>query len=247
MGGVAARKTLVDQIRYEEKNVLLLDAGDYFQGTPYFNLFRGEVEMKAMEQLGYDAAAIGNHDFDAGLDRFAEIAGTGGFPILCANYDFNDTPFKGKSKPWHIFKRSHMKIGVFGLGVQLEGLVAKAMFAETRFQNPIKKANEVAAILKEEEKCHLVICLSHLGFTSRFPGQPNDEILAKNTENIDLIIGGHSHHFLDSPVNFLNKVLKPVPVCQVGHSGVKLGKVQFSLETEGGAKKRMKGTALSVS
>lgn len=225
-GGVQNRLNLINAIRAAEKNVLLLDAGDIFQGTPYFNMFGGELELKLMSKMGYDAATMGNHDFDNGLDGFDKVKQHAKFPFLCANYDFSNTVLHGFTKPYKVFKKQGIKIGVFGVGVELDGLVSKKNYLETQYLDPVKKANEVAKKLREAEKCDLVICLSHLGYdyeTSKI----GDLALAKNTAHIDLIIGGHTHTFLEAPSEVNNAEGKRVLVNQVGWAGLNVGRVDF--------------------
>ncbi|UKN02099.1 metallophosphatase [Paracrocinitomix mangrovi] len=231
-GGVNRRKALIDKIRKEEKQVLLLDAGDIFQGTPYFNMHHGELEFKVMSAMGYDAATMGNHDFDAGIDGFKEMLPHADFPFLCANYDFDNTVLKGHTKPYQVFQKGPIKIGVFGVGVELDGLVSKSMYKDTVYQDPIEKANYWAAHLKNEEKCDLVVCLSHLGYFPRL-NKMCDKVLADSTENIDLIIGGHTHTFMQEPEMRKNKAKKSVLVNQVGWAGLILGRIDFYFDTKG--------------
>tara|TARA_B100000508_G_scaffold55003_2_gene42612 strand:- start:9933 stop:10841 length:909 start_codon:yes stop_codon:yes gene_type:complete len=227
-GGVARRYSLIKQIRSQEKNVLLLDAGDIFQGTPYFNKFHGTLEMKLMSQMGYDCATMGNHDFDAGLDGFLNAYQHADFPFVCSNYDFTNTQLKDVTKPYQIFQKGPFKVGIFGLGVGLEGLVPKVHYGDTIHQEPIPIANKMAKFLRFEEDCDLVICLSHLGY---YPKQFEDcdTLLAAETENIDLIIGGHTHTFLDRPEVHKNKIGEKVLINQVGWAGLALGRIDFYL------------------
>ena len=231
-GGVNRRKALIDQIREDEEHVLLLDAGDIFQGTPYFNMYGGELELKLMSEMGYDAATMGNHDFDAGLDGFVKAHPHADFPFLCTNYDFDNTVLKGKTQPFKTFEKGGLKIGVFGVGVELEGLVSKNLYGDTVYLDPIEKANYWAAYLKNEEKCNMVICLSHLGYKARLNNM-DDKVLAKETENIELIIGGHSHTFLDKPDMRKNKAGKSVLINQVGWAGIILGRIDFYFDKKG--------------
>ena len=228
-GGAAQRAFLIQQIRQEQKNVLLLDAGDIFQGTPYFNFYHGELEMKLMSEMGYDASAIGNHDFDAGVDGLAAQLPNATFPLINANYDFTNTEMEGKTIRYKIFQKGKLKIGVFGLGIELNGLVPQSLYGETKYNEPISIANQIANQLRNDEKCHLVICLSHLGYQYA-DNKVSDEVLAKNTSNIDLIIGGHTHTFLDAPVTFQNANGKNVLVNQVGWAGLILGRLDFSFQ-----------------
>lgn len=226
LGGVAARAELIQQIRTVEQQVLLLDAGDIFQGTPYFNLYKGEPEMKAMAAMGYDAATMGNHDFDAGLENFATQLQHGKFPLIICNYDFTNTPMEFKYQPYKIFKKGKLKIGVTAVGIEMSGLVPDALFGNTKYLDPVQKANEMAHKLKKGDGCDMVICLSHLGYQYK-SSKVSDETLAKESENIDLIIGGHTHTFLDEPVVLKNKTGSDVLVNQVGWAGIILGRLDF--------------------
>ncbi|MDB5223769.1 MAG: 5-nucleotidase [Chitinophagaceae bacterium] len=226
LGGVAQRASLINEIRNEAEHVLLLDAGDIFQGTPFFNIYKGEPEIKAMTAMNYDAATIGNHDFDAGLDDLALQLQHANFPILICNYDFSNTPMNNKYQEYKTFKRGKLKIGVTGVGIELQGLVAENLFGNTKYLDPVENANRVALKLKNEEKCDMIICLSHLGF--RYQGNKvSDEVLAAQSENIDLIIGGHTHTFFDNPLVYKNKIGNDVIVNQVGWAGIVLGRLDF--------------------
>jgi 5'-nucleotidase len=227
-GGAARRASIIDAIRREEENVLLLDAGDIFQGTPYFNYYGGELEFKLMSMMQYDIATLGNHDFDNGIDGFYAQLPHAKFDFVSANYDFKNTILDGIVKPYKIVKKSGLKIGVFGLGVELEGLVDKKLYKETVYNNPVEIAKDIVRTLKEEQKCDLIICLSHLGF--KYKNEPEkvcDIILAQQTKDIDLIIGGHTHTFLDKPVVEKNSIGKDVLINQVGCYGINLGRIDF--------------------
>ena len=227
-GGAARRASIIDTIRREEENVLLLDAGDIFQGTPYFNYYGGELEFKLMSMMQYDIATLGNHDFDNGIDGFYAQLPHAKFDFVSANYDFKNTLLDGIVKPYKIVKKSGLKIGVFGLGVELEGLVDKKLYKETVYNNPVEIAKDIVSTLKEEHKCDLIICLSHLGF--KYKNEPEkvcDIILAQQTKDIDLIIGGHTHTFLDKPVIEKNSIGKEVLINQVGCYGINLGRIDF--------------------
>ncbi len=226
LGGVAARAELIKKIRNENNQVLLLDAGDIFQGTPYFNIYKGEPEMKAMAAMNYDAVTMGNHDFDAGLENFAAQLKHANFPVLMCNYDFTNTPMEFKYLPYKIFKKGKLKIGVTGVGIQLTGLVPDSLFGNTKYLDPVQKVNETAAKLKKEEGCDMVICLSHLGYKYG-DNKVSDIVLAKETENIDLIIGGHTHTFMDAPELYTNKSGSSVLINQVGWAGIQLGRLDF--------------------
>lgn len=229
-GGIARRLTLINSVRKENPNVLLLDAGDIFQGTPYFNFYGGELEFKLMSMLGYDAATIGNHDFDNGVGGLAQQMPHASFELLSSNYDFTNTIMEGLTKPYRVFVKDGIRIGVFGIGIQLEGLVNKRQFKETKHLDPIELTDDMTRILKEEEACDLIICLSHLGYDYSNKERISDLKLAATTKDIDLIIGGHTHTFLDKPTITKNKEGNIVLVNQVGWGGIHVGRVDFHLD-----------------
>jgi len=231
LGGVARRYELIQQVRNEAENVLLLDAGDIFQGTPYFNRYKGILEMKLMTELGYDAATMGNHDFDIGIDGFIHAKQYAAFPFICSNYNFTDTNLDGKTEPYRIIEKGGVKVGLFGVGVELKGLVPDDKFGETVYLDPIETAQEYAALLKKKG-CDLIICLSHLGYSYE-SDKISDLKLAEATSGIHLIIGGHTHTFLDKPTEVVNKDGITVLVNQVGWAGVNLGRIDFEIESKG--------------
>lgn len=227
-GGFARRASLVQQIRNQENNVLLLDSGDIFQGTPYFNFFGGELEFKLMSMMKYDASTMGNHDFDNGLEGFFKVLPNAKFPFICSNYNFKNTILDGKTESYKIFDKNGIKVGIFGVGVELKGLVGKANYQETEYINPIEIAQQYSQFLRHEKKCDLVICLSHLGYDyEKEPEKMSDLILAKKTSGIDLILGGHTHTFLPEPQVLNNSEGKKVLVNQVGWAGLLLGRIDF--------------------
>lgn len=229
LGGVANRATLINSIRQEVDNVLLLDAGDIFQGTPYFNVYKGEPEIKAMSLMGYDAVTMGNHDFDGGIENFATQLRHASFPVLVSNYDFTGTAMEGKAKPYQVFKKAGLKIGVLGVGIELKGLVPENLYGKTIYSDPITALNTNADILKRKEGCDMIICLSHLG--DKYPdGKISDEILAKESYDVDLIIGGHTHRFFEKPLIYKNRSNADVIVNQVGWAGIQLGRLDFNFE-----------------
>ncbi|WP_282786941.1 metallophosphoesterase [Flavobacterium croceum] len=233
MGGVSRRATLIDEIRKENPNVLLVDAGDIFQGTPYFNYYGGELEFKLMSMMKYDFATLGNHDFDNGIDGFYAQLPHATFEFVSANYDFKNTVLNGHVKPYKTKTIDGVKIGIFGLGVELDGLVDKKNYKETVYNDPIEVATDMTRILKHQEKCDLVICLSHIGFKYKDePNKPSDLLLAKKTKDIDLIIGGHTHTFLDKPIIEKNLDGKDVLVNQVGCYGLNLGRIDFYVTSD---------------
>lgn len=226
-GGFLRRAAMIDQMRKEDKDLLLLDSGDFSQGSPYYTMFKGDVETELMNIMGYDAATIGNHEFDFGLENMARIFRKAKFPIVCANYDFTGTVGEGLVKPYVIIKRKGVRIGIFGLSPKLDGLVMASTCAGVRYSDPIKTANAVADKLKNEEKCDVVICLSHLGWDEA--GLNDMEMMAK-TRNIDLVLGGHSHSYFKTLNHVRNLDGKDVPNDQNGKHGIFVGKITLSLE-----------------
>lgn len=223
MGGVVAREAFIDGIRKQNQNVLLFDAGDFVQGTPYFNLFHGRVEAQAMNLMKYDAGTLGNHEFDYGLDSLKMIVKKLNFPILNCNYDFSETVLKDDIKPYVILKRFGLKIGVLGVGVDPEGLIQKNKYEGMLFKPAISSVNFYAKILKDSKKCDLVVCLSHLGY--------NDDIkLAEQSKNVDIIIGGHSHTYMEKPDMRKNLDGKEVLIFQTGKSGAYVNKIEVELD-----------------
>lgn len=232
-GGYARRAGLINKIREEEQGVLLFDAGDYFQGTPYFNVYGGEAEIKLMSQMGYDAVTMGNHEFDNGLEGFNNVYPHANFPFVSSNYDFSETILDGKIKKYHVIKHKGVRVGVYGLGVMLDGLVSPISYGKTRYLDPLKTALEMEQFLKEKKKCSLIVCLSHLGFDSE---EINDQIIGCETFFTDIIIGGHTHTLLDPPVKVKNKSFEDVTICQTGYGGVRLGRIDFWMGKRSGKK-----------
>lgn len=227
-GGVIARANLINLIKKDNPHTLVLDAGDVFQGTPYFNFFGGELELKLMSKMGYNASTLGNHEFDNGMEKLSKVLKHANFSFLNSNYTLKNTPLENKIKSHEIFKINGIKIGVFGLGIELEGLVEKKLYKGIKYLNPIEISKDISDDLKYNHNCDLIICLSHLGFSySKDKNIMCDLILAKQTKNIDLIIGGHTHTFLDEPVKVKNLENKDVIINQVGCFGINLGKIDF--------------------
>ena len=231
-GGVARRASLVQKVRKENPNTLLLDAGDIFQGTPYFNYFGGEIEFKLMSLLKYDAATMGNHDFDNSIEGFHHQLPNANFDFVCANYDFKNTILNTLVKPYKIFFKDGIKIGVFGLGIELHNLVSPELFKETNYLDPIEITKDITRELKENENCDLIICLSHLGYHYKNTQKVSDLKLAAATKDIDLIIGGHTHTFLPKPTLVKNVNNETVIVNQVGAYGVNLGRIDFYFDNQ---------------
>ncbi len=229
MGGAAYRAALIKSIREREGEVLLLDSGDIFQGTPYFNFYGGELEYKLMSAMGYDCATLGNHDFDNGIEGIISQLPNARFQFVNANYDFKNTALENVVKPYSIFKKKGLKIGVFGVGIELYGLVPEKLYGKIIYNDPIASANHIAAHLKLVEKCDVIICLSHLGYKYN-NNKVSDLVFAEKTEHIDLILGGHTHTFLNEPVQVKNLINKNVMVNQVGWAGLRLGAIRISFE-----------------
>lgn len=241
---MARRASLVNAIRQANPNTLLFDAGDIFQGTPYFNYYGGELEIKLMSMLKYDAATIGNHDFDNGIAGLYKQLPHAKFKFVSANYDLTNTILDTHVKPYEIFVKDSVRIGVFGLGIALEGLVLKNLYKETKYLDPVEIAQDMSRILKEDRQCDLIICLSHLGYHYREDNYIDDLKLARSTKNIDLIIGGHTHTFLPKPTIERNIEGKNVLVNQVGCYGINLGKIDFYLDND--KNKSAEGAAIIV-
>ncbi len=227
-GGVARRASLIKRVREENPNTILLDCGDIFQGTPYFNFYGGELEFKLMSMMGYDAATIGNHDFDNGIDGLYKQLPHARFDFVISNYDFKNTILDGKTLPYKVITKDGIRIGLFGVGIELQGLVDPKMYLETVYNDPVTTAQDMVALLRNEQRCDLVICMSHLGYSYR-EDKISDLKLASLTQDIDLIIGGHTHTFLEKPVVVKNAADKDVMVNQVGCYGINLGRIDFYL------------------
>lgn len=228
-GGAARRASIIKRIRSREPNVLLLDAGDMWQGTPYFNFYHGELEMKLMTAMNYEAATVGNHDFDAGIETLAKQLQHADFPLIISNYNFDNTPMQGKTAPYKIFEKDTIKVGVLGVGIELDGLVPQELYQDTEYLDPIKSANETARILKHEHKCDLVILLSHLGYKYK-SNRVSDVVVAEQSRDIDIIIGGHTHTFMNQPDVVANANGEEVLINQAGWAGLMLGRLEVMIE-----------------
>jgi 5'-nucleotidase len=241
-GGLARISELAKIQKEKNPNTLLLDAGDMFQGTPYFNYFKGELMLKVMSAAGYDAGTIGNHEFDNGLEGILQPLPNAAFPLINSNYDFSDTILEGKFPRYKTFKRSGITIGIYGLGIELNGLVGKKQYENTVYNDPLKVALEMERFLKNEKKCDLVICLSHLGLKYKSK-KVSDLVLAEETSMTDLVIGGHTHSYLEKPIEMKNKDGKSVIVNQAWWGGMVIGKIDFVFER---SKKKKVGTYSQV-
>lgn len=244
-GGVSRRASLIESIRAENPNTLLLDAGDIFQGTPYFNYYGGELEFKLMSMLKYDAATLGNHDFDNGVNGLYAQLPHAKFEFISSNFDFTNTVMDTHAKAYKTFNFDDIKIGVFGLGIELEGLVDPLNYKETKYLDPVEITQEMTRILKVREQCDLIICLSHLGYHYKNElNKISDLKLAAATKDIDLIIGGHTHTFLPKPTIVKNSEGENILVNQVGWAGINLGKIDFYFDSD--KNKAANGTSIIV-
>ena len=245
MGGMARRASLVERVRKEEPNVLLLDSGDIWQGTPYFNFFNGELEYKLMNEMQYDAATLGNHDFDLGLEGLQKQLPVANFEFLIANYDFSGTILKDKFKPYKVFEKEGVRIGVFGLGIEMEGLISKNLYGETVYLDPVQKAKEMVQELRNNQKCHLIVCLSHLGY-SYTTDKVDDRKLAAQVSGIDVILGGHTHTFMEKPEVLRHESGHETLIHQVGWAGIYLGRIDFEFNKKTKQRTSVKTAALPV-
>ncbi len=231
MGGAARRVAVVHRFRAEHPNALVLDCGDISQGTPYYNMYKGELEVRIMNLAGYDAMTIGNHEFDFGLDNMARIFSLADFPVVCANYDFTGTVLEDIVKPYITLRRNGVKIGIFGLSPQLEGLVQQSKCEGVVYKDPVQTAAEMTALLKDKEKCDVIILLSHLGIT-RNPGVGSmyDNVLVPQTHHIDLVLGGHTHTFLEQAEMVRDADGREVPIMHIGNNGVFMSRSELTLD-----------------
>lgn len=230
-GGYARRMGVIAEERKQDPNLLLVDAGDFCQGTPYFNFFHGRVEIDALNRMGYDAVTLGNHEFDNGLDTLAAVLRDAQFKVVCANYNVAGTPLEGIVHPYTIVRKGGLKIGIFGLGVQPKGLIADKNFAPIVYNPPYPVAQEMATLLRHDKQCDVVVCLSHLG---TYPATENDFCdveLAANTRDIDVIIGGHTHKVYDH-LRIRNLDGIEIPLAQMGKSGMNIGKIVLTMRPQ---------------
>jgi len=232
-GGVARRATLVKRIRQENPNTLLIDAGDVLQGTPYFNFYRGEVEYKVMSAIGYDASTLGNHEFDNGVEALAAALKFANFEIVSTNYDVKGTALEGRVKPYVVKTAGGIRIGLFGLGISPAALITPENFKGITYNDPVIASRNVVKILREQEHCALVVCMSHLGypFNSRPSNNIDDLKLAAQVDGIDFIASGHSHLFMDKPVEQTQPCGAKTLIFQVGKSGINVGRIDFTFRT----------------
>lgn len=226
-GGFLRRMALIEDERAKTPGLLLIDSGDFSQGSPYYNFYKGEVEVELMNRMGYDVATIGNHEFDFGLENMARIFRMAKFPIVCANYDFTGTSVEGLVKPYTIIKRNGLKIGLFGLSPQPKGLVDTTKFVGVKYLDPVETARRMAALLKTKKRCDVIICVSHLGWEDE---ELTDQMLVLATRDIDIVLGGHSHTYMKTLQYVKNVDGKDVPVDQNGKHGIWIGRIVLDLE-----------------
>jgi len=229
-GGVARRATLVKRVRRENPNTLMIDAGDVCQGTPYFNFYKGEVEYKAMSLIGYDVGTIGNHEFDNGVESLAKALQFANFDIVSTNYDVRGSALESKVKSHVVKEVGGLRIGLFGLGISPTGLITPDNFKPLLYLDPVRMSRDVTKLLREQERCTLVLGMSHLGY---YPEAKNGEIgdtqVAAQVEGIDFIASGHTHTFMEKPVLQKNPAGKDTIIFQVGRSGIYIGRVDFTV------------------
>lgn len=231
-GGIARRETLIKQIRENNKYTLLLDAGDAFEGSPYFDIYHGKLSYRAMSKLGYDAATLGNHEFDNGVEALATALNEAHFPIVCANYDFGDTKLAGRIKNYIIRDFDGIRIGIFGLGIDFEGLVSPEHHQGIRYEDPVLISEAMLRSLKTYENCQFVICLSHLGFAYK-GNRISDQKLARMVNGIDLIIGGHTQTFMHKPMIVKKGQHPPTIITQAGWGGLEIGQINLEFDRTG--------------
>lgn len=231
-GGVARRATLIKQVREENPNLLVIDAGDVFQGTPYFNFYKGEVEYRAMSEIGYDAGTLGNHEFDNGVDALVAAMKFARFEFVSANYDVRGTALEQRVKPYIVRNIGGIRVGLFGLGISPVGLITPANFKGVTYRDPVAAARQVVTQLREVEKCELVVGMSHLGYyPNPEPNQVGDSQVASQVDGIDFIAGGHTHTFMQTPVRVKQPSGKETLLFQVGKSGIYVGRVDFLVKS----------------
>lgn len=230
LAGVVRRKALVDSIRAIERNVLVFDSGDFSQGSPYYSVFHGDVEIEMMNEIGYDAATFGNHEFDFGLDNLKRLTLMADFPMVCTNYDFSNTVLKDIVKPYYIINIDGVRIGLIGLGTRPEGMIQEKHYVGMKFIEPYEIAERTAAYLKKKKRCDIVICLSHLGMYCVGNNIHCDTDLIANTKSIDVVLGGHSHTYMKGPEFIKNAEGREIPVSQMGKNGNYVGRMDIYFE-----------------
>jgi 5'-nucleotidase len=245
LGGAAKRAALIKQIRAKESNVILLDAGDIFQGTPYFNFFEGELEYKVMSEMAYDVATFGNHDFDLGLNGLERVWHHKSFDFVNVNYDLSDTFLHNQVQPYRIIEKDGIRIGIIGVSIDLEDLIPPKNRKGLRYLDPIKPATDTAKRLRADHRCDVIVCLSHLGY--QYEGSKvSDVVLAQQSTDIDIIIGGHTHTFMEGPDVRKNAAGKTVHIHQVGWAGILLGRIDLYFDKNKKSAPQISATALPI-
>lgn len=230
-GGVARRATLVKRVRKENPNTLMIDAGDAFQGTPYFNYYKGEVEYKSMSLIGYDVVTLGNHDFDNGVDALAAAMKFANFEFVSTNYDVRGTPLEARVKPYAVRTLGGVRVGLFGLGISPDNLITPDSFKGVKYLDPVQMTRGVVRLLRGQERCQLVIGMSHLGYyPNAKDGQIGDTQLVDQVSGIDFIASGHTHTFMTKPVLQKNPSGEDTIIFQVGKSGIYVGRIDFTVK-----------------
>jgi len=228
-GGMVRLDNYADQVRKETKNVLLFHCGDLVQGTPYFNWYKGDAEIAVANLMKTDAACLGNHEFDNGMESLAKMVKQAKFPFVATNLDLSGTPLDGLTKKYLIIKRNGIKIGIIGLTISPEGLVSKSNSMGVKYLDPVESANTMATFLKEKKKCDLIICLSHLGYYPK-EERMGDITIAKKSRYIDVILGGHTHTFMTEPDKVSNTDGQEVVINQTGAYGIYFGRLNITME-----------------
>lgn len=239
LGGVLRRKAVIDSVREAERNVLVVDAGDAVQGTLYFYLYGGLVEQEILNILGVDVRILGNHEFDNGIDSLAAVLKHSKAVKISSNYDLSATPLRDQFEPYVIKEYGGKRIGIIGINLEPKGMIAEGNYDGLGFLPIIASANLTAQKLREEKDVDAVVALTHIGYKPA--GLVGDSLLAINSRNIDVIIGGHSHDLIDPTTAkgqgrayLRNLDGKPILVVQTGKSGRYLGKVEINLDSLGG-------------
>ncbi len=225
-GGAVRRATLLNELRQDAPDLLLMDTGDFSQGSVYYTLFKGDVEIAFMNAMHYDAASLGNHEFDFGLDNLARIVREAQFPVVCSNIDFTGTPCEGLVKPYAVVEREGHRIGVLGVLCRFDGLVAKAYYGNARWLDPMVEAQRVVDWLRNEEKCDFIVALSHLGYSE--DGAESDPAFIRKTRGIDVVLGGHSHTYWEQAQLFPNADGELIPLDHQGRDGRFLGVLEVT-------------------
>lgn len=224
-GGFLRRITMIKEERKKHPDLLYIDSGDFFQGSPYYTMFQGDVEIGLMNRMQLDATTLGNHEWDFGVERLAENLRAANFPVVCSNYDFTGTALEGLVKPYVIIKRNGLKIGIMAVGPKLAGLVDVKNFKGVEYKEPVPVALATATMLKKEKKCDVIICISHLGW-----GRDGDISLIEGSRYIDLVLGGHSHTYFKELRYVKDLDGRDVPVDQNGKSALFMGALTLEVE-----------------